>query len=63
MDLKTITTQQNLECHSDGTSEMELILKVEQVDEIITTLTDGIHSLSALTIKPTLKKSTVPLVL
>jgi hypothetical protein len=63
MDLKTITTQQNLERHSDGTSEMELILKEKQVDEIITTLTDGIHSLSALTIKPTLKKSTVPFVL
>jgi hypothetical protein len=42
---------------------MELILKVEQVDEIITTLTDGMHSLSVLKIKPTFKKSTVPLVL
>ena len=56
MDLKTIMTQQNLERHSDGTSEMELILKVEQIDEIIiATLMIDIHiySLSALTIKPT----------
>jgi hypothetical protein len=54
MNLKTITTQQNLERHGDGTSKMELIMKVEQIDEIITTLTDGTHSLSALTIKLTL---------
>ena len=61
MDLKTLTTQQNLERHSDGTSKMELIMKVEQIYEIITTLTDVIHSLSALTIKHTLKNPQCPL--